>query len=106
MSAVLNDFISSASLTLKASLINNGIDDELAGQAAEKAVDSLVFSLGGIQLYIPKCAQLKLTSRDSKIISEFTGTNHTELCVKYGLSVQRIYKIIKEHKSKQQEISP
>lgn len=104
MPVTSNDFVSNIVVTLKAALITSGIDDELAEQAAKTAVDSLIFNLGGIQLYIPKLTGIRRSRRDSKIISEFTGSNHNELCMKYDLSIQRIYKILKEY-NKQESTS-
>lgn len=53
---------------------------------------------GGVILYIPKNISVKTntSSRNKLIQKEFNGVNHFELAQKYGLSVQWIYKIVKE----------
>lgn len=48
----------------------------------------------------PHSAAIKLSARDLAILSDFTGQNHRELASKYGVSLQKIYKIVK---STQQE---
>ncbi|NYA46833.1 hypothetical protein HZI68_00300 [Haemophilus haemolyticus] len=36
------------------------------------------------------------TARNNLIRKKFNGANHTELAMKYGVSLQWIYKIVKE----------
>ncbi|HGO5823788.1 TPA: Mor transcription activator family protein [Mannheimia haemolytica] len=51
---------------------------------------------GGMVLYIPKYdIFVKKSARNNLIRKDFTGSNHSELSLKYGLSVQQIYKILK-----------
>lgn len=51
---------------------------------------------GGLNLYIPKFDSLtNASSRNNLIRRDFTGNNHSELSLKYGLSLQQIYKIVK-----------
>lgn len=51
---------------------------------------------GGLTLYIPKFDSLvRSSARNSLIRKDFTGSNHSELSLKYGISVQQIYKILK-----------
>lgn len=51
---------------------------------------------GGLNIYIPKIdCYAKASTRNNMIRRDFTGNNHSELSLKYGLSVQQIYKILK-----------
>jgi len=53
-------------------------------------------NFGGSLLYIPKDTKQTLANRNKLIQAQFTGSNHLELANKYGLTLQRIYKIIKK----------
>lgn len=50
---------------------------------------------GGKQVYFPKGLAADITKRDLELYQEFDGTNHEQLARKYHLSVQWVYKIIK-----------
>lgn len=52
----------------------------------------------GLNVYIPKgqYSAVMNTARNNLIRKEFNGANHTELAMKYGVSLQWIYKIVKE----------
>lgn len=50
---------------------------------------------GGRMYYMPKGDRLRQAVRDRKIYHEFNGRNHEELAKRHGLTVQRIYEIVK-----------
>ncbi|UNM95685.1 hypothetical protein MMG00_10740 [Ignatzschineria rhizosphaerae] len=77
-------------------LVNNAQQEQkLSG---EELVLLLIETFGGQILYLPKAVSFKSFVRDQQIYSEFTGSNHKELCVRYGLSEPRIYQIIDEQR--------
>lgn len=51
----------------------------------------------GLNIYIPRgqYSAIVNTARNNLIRKEFNGTNYAELSMKYGLSLQWIYKIVK-----------
>ena len=51
---------------------------------------------GGQLIYIPKNHLGKISDRDYKIYAAFNGKNHAALAKQFDLTVQQIYKIIKE----------
>ena len=51
---------------------------------------------GGQLIYIPKNQGGQLTQRDLQIWAEFNGNNHADMAKKYNLTVQQIYRILKE----------
>ena len=51
---------------------------------------------GGQLIYIPKNQGGQLSQRDLQIWAEFNGANHADLAKKYNLTVQQIYRILKE----------
>lgn len=56
---------------------------------------------GGRQFYIPTAKVLEVGIRDNQLLQDFNGANVDDLARKYGLSIQRVYDIIK----KQREIA-
>ena len=50
---------------------------------------------GGQQVYFPKGLSMELEERDLQIYGEYNGRNRDELCLKYGISVQRFYQILR-----------
>lgn len=50
--------------------------------------------MGGTTLYLPKIDTLYRSVRDKRICDEFTGGNYKTLAKKYGLTEQRVRKIV------------
>lgn len=50
---------------------------------------------GGQNFYIPMDMIGRIRTRDSQIYDEFSGDNQEELAIKYGLSTQHIYRILR-----------
>ncbi|AUH53228.1 DNA-binding protein [Chromobacterium sp. ATCC 53434] len=50
---------------------------------------------GGQNVYFPLDRSSKSAERDRQILAEFNGANHASLAQKHGISVQWVYKIIK-----------
>ncbi|STZ74810.1 Mor transcription activator family protein [Bergeriella denitrificans] len=61
---------------------------------------------GGQLLYIPKNHLGKLDERDAEIWRRFDGKNHAELAREFDLTMQQIYKIVRDaaahHRAKRQ----
>ena len=79
-------------------LIRQGMAGEQAFAVAEESTDTVLDEFGGENLYIPKNISGKAHRRNRQIYDEFTGDNHDELAKKYGVTLQRIYAIIKEQR--------
>lgn len=79
-------------------LIRQGMAGEQALAVAEESTDTVLDEFGGENLYIPKNISGKAARRNRQIYDEFTGDNHDELAKKYGVTLQRIYAIIKEQR--------
>lgn len=62
--------------------------------------------LGGTYYYFPKLDKLLATIRDKKIKEEFTGLNHKELAVKYGLSEIWVRQIVNGDDKRQERLFP
>lgn len=71
--------------------------------------DDIAEVWGGQNFYIPMDMIAKARSRDEELYDEFTGDNHNELALKYGLSVQHVYRIVRrvrERRSVKQHALP
>jgi len=66
---------------------------EVAGLSTAK---KLVEAFGGDAFYFPKVESVIRKARDRRIAKEFTGFNHRELAVKYGLTTQHVRFILRE----------
>jgi len=80
-------------------LISTGLN-ECKNQQTEKTASIITEKIrkefGGTLLYIPKDTDRNLTTRNKLIQAQFNGSNHLELATKYGLTIQRIYKVLKK----------
>lgn len=66
-------------------------------------MEKISFHCGGSSIYIPKGAsdKAKANARNRLIIKEFNGFNHAYLAQKYGVSLQWIYRILKNQNKEQ-----
>lgn len=76
-------------------LRDHRIPDEVADQAGAAVADHLSDAWAGSTVCFPKDHRYKLTKRDLKILGEFNGRNHHLLAVKYNLTENAIYKLLK-----------
>lgn len=68
--------------------------DELGPEAGPRAMRIFIEELGGFVVRIPSMRTLEREARDTRIKSEFNGTNYDELALQYNLDVRRIRQII------------
>lgn len=67
-----------------------------AAEVAKKVARHITQNWGGQIIYIPKNLLGQISERDMQIYREFSGKNHAQLSRKYNLTVQQIYRIVKE----------
>lgn len=72
------------------------LDRHRALQIAKKVARFVTDNWGGQLIYIPKNHGGRLNERDLAVWRDFDGRNHNALAKKYGLTVQQIYRILKE----------
>jgi len=72
-----------------------GVDPKLAEQIGWEISDRMSFVWGGQNIYIPKGVSYRASQRDREIYKEFNGKNQADLAMKYSISLQWLYKIIK-----------
>ncbi len=59
-----------------------------------EAYRKLVEMFAGCTMYIPTVDKLTIKVRDSLIKEEYTGYNHRELAIRYGISEQWVRQIV------------
>lgn len=72
------------------------IAPEKARDVGLRVADYITTNWGGQLIYIPKNVGGRASERDLQIWADFDGRNQIELAQKYGMSVQWIYRILKE----------
>ncbi|WP_316347636.1 Mor transcription activator family protein [Desulfuromonas acetoxidans] len=75
-------------------LVENGIDNTIAHNAAMKAVEHFRSHHGGTEFYVPKGQSLIIEKRDWEIWEKFNGHNIDELAKEYNLCSRQIRTII------------
>lgn len=81
---------------LRSALLRNGIPQALSNRAADVCTREMWSLFAGIRIYLAKGRQTS-SRQDAAILSAFDGTNHVELCQRYGLSLSRVEQIIHNH---------
>lgn len=76
----------------------SGDSPDEARKRAEAAAIALSQYFGGRQFYIPMNNGLQRSLRDQKIFADFNGQNVPELAVRYGVSIQMVYRVIAEQR--------
>jgi Mor family transcriptional regulator len=66
---------------------------ELIGR---KATVKLLAAFSGTQVYFPSLKQAFAKHRAAQIRSAFTGSNHRELAVKFGVSASHVYTLLRD----------
>lgn len=82
-------------------LVDASIAREQARQLAYMAAERIREMWGGMSVYIPKGASLRLSKRDREIFREYNGNNRLELCQRHGITEQRLYQIIAKVRAEQ-----
>lgn len=72
------------------------IKRQQAVEVSKKLSHHLTSNWGGQLIYFPKNLLGRVSERDMQIYKEFDGKNHAGLARKYGLTVQHVYRIVKE----------
>lgn len=97
-----NEFLDDLSTYMERALVGLGVGESMAAAAGELVTDELVSYWGGQHICIPRDHYRKISDRNRRILSEFTGKNQSDLARKYDLTLSSIYKLISKHKKQQQ----
>lgn len=77
------------------SLIDSGIDNDLAETAASAAIQSVQSEFAGDRVYIAKSKELELKARNRAIIRDWrAGERVPLLSRRYGVSIRHIRRIV------------
>ncbi|MBB5017406.1 Mor family transcriptional regulator [Chitinivorax tropicus] len=77
------------------------LDKDRSEQVGRVIADRMANHWGGQNIYFPMGLTQRTSDRDDQIYREFTGSNHAELARKYGVSLQWIYKIVKNKREQE-----
>lgn len=83
----------------KKTLIAHQLNEDAADQIAIELAEHICQKWGGEPIYIPKGNSIKIARRNKKILAEFNGNNHSELCKRYNVSYQWLCQILKRSKT-------
>lgn len=86
--------------SIQSSLEKSGVKQDKAALAAKAARDQIRQEMGGFQIYIPVAREIDICTRNASIHCDFNGSNVRELARSYGLSLQYVYRILKESPKK------
>ncbi len=90
-------------LRIQNALVNKNIDSHAAANIAKDVTDKIEDECGGLTLYISKKRIANANLKREQIISEFNGRNQKILAKKHNISIVHIYRLLKEHKTKNME---
>lgn len=90
-----NTFYGGLGEITKSHLIANSINTDLASGIVKSIINDVTEKFGGNLIYLKNGTQQQLADKHSQIISEFNGTNHSELMTKYRISKPWLIKLIK-----------
>lgn len=71
-----------------------------AEEFGQDCADDIAEAWGGQNFYIPMDMIGKARSRDAELYDKFTGDNHAELAIKYNLSTQHVYRIVRRERER------
>lgn len=79
--------------------IEESVDRMLRDQAFHGVLKSFLVThlravVGGEKVYIAKAPKSQRLNRDQMIRQEFTGANHGQLAVEYGITERRVRQIV------------
>ena len=67
-------------------------DDEDARKITDTAFQRIQNRLGGCRVYVPKCKETNYDYTDIRLA--FNGSNHGEVCRRFGISLRTLYRVI------------
>lgn len=79
-----------------------GISEQAASELGPRVASLLASDWGGLNLYIPRNLAANLERRNAEIYSDFTGDNVQDLALKYRVSAQHIYQIVRAERTRRQ----
>ena len=87
--------------SVMASLIEHGINEDIALKSAHAAAEIMRRNWGGMLVYICKGLEYEISQRDMAVWREYNGHNRHALCKKYDITEQWFYKIKKRQQEKE-----
>lgn len=82
-----------------------GISEDLARSTMREIAHKVCQRYGGAAVYVPKDDDFRCAARDADIWAEFDGNNHQDLADRHGLTLVRIYQIVKAQQARQRALT-
>ncbi|HHR0444953.1 TPA: Mor transcription activator family protein [Pseudomonas aeruginosa] len=71
------------------------VSPELAEAHGSEVAAQMAQVWGGQQLYVPKGVHVQASKLHQQLFDEFNGRNHRALAMKYNVSLQFVYQVVK-----------
>jgi Mor family transcriptional regulator len=78
---------------------STALDSTQVEMLAIEIVRDISEKVGGMQCYVPRNVAFQRHARYQGIWRDFDGRNHAALAIKYGMSTQWVYQVIKRLKA-------
>lgn len=84
--------------TVAQAFVSNGKPREQADLDAQTAVEAIYSTFRGNMVYVPFNTAAKTAMLHARIFAQFDGRNQKELARRHGISLQHVYRIIKQQR--------
>lgn len=89
------DFYQQLEATVLARLSENNIDPNLSPGIAQNVLNDIAKKFGGSVIYIKNRRQERNKEKHRRILADFNGSNHRDICQKYRISELWLKKLLK-----------
>ncbi len=95
------DLMLSDAANIAASIFSEfGVRKRVSVAAAEMLANLFRMELAGQSVYLRKLSDSSRAARYRQILNDFTGNNHSDVCMKYNISLQRLYQLLRTSRGK------
>jgi len=68
--------------------------EQFGNEGGEAVIRFIIQELGGLRVRVPDFDALYRKDRDRRIREEFTGSNHAELAIRWGIKKRQVRRIV------------
>lgn len=97
------DFFQWLEVIVLTHLSTNCVDPELSMVIGQSVINDVARKFGGTVVYIKNRRQERTDEKHRKIMADFDGTNHREICQKYKISSIWLKKLLKRKETEDAE---
>jgi Mor family transcriptional regulator len=89
------DFFQILEAIVLAHLSKNGVNPELSPSISLSVINDVARKFGGSVVYIKNRSKERTEEKHRRILADFNGSNHNEICQKYRISSLWLKKLLK-----------